>query len=37
MYFSEKILVASFKLSFLLTDMLSSDVEWVSAVQHTKK
>lgn len=37
MYFSEKTLVASYKLSFLLTDMLSYDVEWVSAVQYTKK
>lgn len=37
MYFSEKIIVASHKLSFLLTDMLSSDVVWISAVQYAKK
>lgn len=37
MYFSENTFTASYKLSFLLTDMLSSDVVWISAVQYIKK
>lgn len=37
MYFSEKKFMASYKVSFLLTDTLSYDVERVPAVQYNKK